>query len=475
MKRPKQIFSIFRSLLLGILLLFIILVLSLDFFSREEEKKDALHRIRERGVLIAMADKNTLDYFIYRGSPMGYHLSLLESFSKFLGVNFRVIVCKDISKQYYYLENNAVDLIAFSIPVTWEGKRRVHYSEPLGKARLVLVQRRPVTSNGSEPKYITSLKDFSGDTVVVRQNDFMEPIYRSVERSAGRKVVLKEVQGVSNEDLVAGVSDGKISYTLCQEELAAVLKQHYENIDISLAVSSAYDYGWCVNRNSDSLLTIINSWLSDEATGKELRRSNSEIFHNQRIAGFFNSDFFSVTGGRLSPYDFEFKNLSNLVRWDWRLLASLVYEESNFHQGKISERNATGLMQLMPDIAEKYGVDSSSTPLQQISAGVKYLKYLDHLLPEEILSPIERINFVLASYNVGIGRILSAREKAVKYGRDPNKWNGGVDYYLLRRSKNEPNYKPDTTLFIQDYKTEGFVDNILSRYYHYRNLYKESE
>ncbi len=130
-------------------------------------------------------------------------------------------------------------------------------------------------------------------------------------------------------------------------------------------------------------------------------------------------------------------------------------------------------MQLMPDIAEKYGVDSTSTPLQQISAGVKYLKYLDHLLPVGILNPIERINFVLAAYNVGIGRILAAREKALQYGRDPNRWNGGVDYYLLRRSKNEPNYKPDSSLFIQDYKTEGFVDNILNRYYHYRNIYKE--
>jgi membrane-bound lytic murein transglycosylase F len=195
-----------------------------------------------------------------------------------------------------------------------------------------------------------------------------------------------------------------------------------------------------------------------------------DIFENQRIAGFFKSEYFSLTGDRLSSYDEAFRSLSRELKWDWRLLGSLVYEETNFHQGKISSRNASGLMQLMPDIAMKYGVDSSSTPFQQIAAGVRYLKYLDQQLPEEILSPVERINFVLAAYNVGIGRILSAREKAVKYGRDPNRWNGGVDYYLLRRSKNEPNFKPDTTLFFQDYKTEGFVDNILERYYHYRNL-----
>ena len=157
--------------------------------------------------------------------------------------------------------------------------------------------------------------------------------------------------------------------------------------------------------------------------------------------------------------------------WDWRLIASLIYEESNFRAGQISSKSASGLMQLMPVTAAKFGIDSAATPAKQIAGGVKYLQYLDKQLPNEISSPVERIYFVLASYNVGIGRVLAAREKAETFGKDKNKWNGQVDYYLLRRSMKNPVAKTDTVdSYPIDYKTEGFVDDIVTRYYHYRNL-----
>jgi membrane-bound lytic murein transglycosylase F len=130
-------------------------------------------------------------------------------------------------------------------------------------------------------------------------------------------------------------------------------------------------------------------------------------------------------------------------------------------------------MQLMPETAAKFGITSDATPAQQIAGGVKYLRYIDKQLPEEITSPVERIYFVLACYNVGIGRVYAARSKAEKFGKDKNRWNGHVDYFLLRRSKKDPVMKNDTaSSFPLDYKTEGFVDDIVTRYYHYKNLIK---
>jgi membrane-bound lytic murein transglycosylase F len=125
----------------------------------------------------------------------------------------------------------------------------------------------------------------------------------------------------------------------------------------------------------------------------------------------------------------------------------------------------------MPETAEKFGMDSLSTPSTQIAAGIKYIRYLDHQLPEDIKDPLERIKFILASYNVGMGRVLSAREKASEYGKDKNKWNDNVDYYLTRRSKKDPNPQPDTIAGLLPYEASGgFVDNILERYYHYKNI-----
>jgi membrane-bound lytic murein transglycosylase F len=127
-------------------------------------------------------------------------------------------------------------------------------------------------------------------------------------------------------------------------------------------------------------------------------------------------------------------------------------------------------MQLMPETANKFGMDSISTPKQQLSAGVKFLKWLDSQLSTEIPDPGERINFILAAYNVGLGKVLIARGQAVKYGKNPNKWNGNVGYYLTRRSQKDPNLSSDSANDLSMYAGAGrFVEDILDRYQHYRN------
>jgi membrane-bound lytic murein transglycosylase F len=126
-------------------------------------------------------------------------------------------------------------------------------------------------------------------------------------------------------------------------------------------------------------------------------------------------------------------------------------------------------MQLMPQTASKFGIDSISTPTQQLTAGVKFLKWLDDQLVEDIPDRHERINFILASYNVGLGKVLWARDRALKYGKNPDKWND-IGYYLTRRSLKDPNYNADSANDNSMYAgAVKYVDNILDRYQHYKN------
>ena len=120
--------------------------------------------------------------------------------------------------------------------------------------------------------------------------------------------------------------------------------------------------------------------------------------------------------------------------WDWRLVASLIYEESNFKPGLTSTRNASGLMQLMPATAAKFGIEAGATPARQIAGGVKYLRYIDKQLPDDITSPVERIYFVLACYNVGIGRVMVARTKAEKFGKDKKSYTFRIVYRSPERT-----------------------------------------
>jgi membrane-bound lytic murein transglycosylase F len=249
-----------------------------------------------------------------------------------------------------------------------------------------------------------------------------------------------------------------------------MLKRAYPNLDAEYSISGFHDYGWAVVHSSDTLLRKINEWITDIKKTKELKQTYLTYFDNPGVSNYFRNDFFSVKGNKLSPFDDVIRKLSKNIFWDWRLLASLIYEESNFHLGVVSSRNAAGLMQLMPETANKFGMDSISTPKQQLSAGVKFLKWLDSQLSTEIPDPRERINFILAAYNVGLGKVLTARERAVKYGKNPNKWNGNVGYYLTRRSLKDPNPSDDSANDLSMYAGAGkFVEDILDRYQHYRN------
>lgn len=470
----KKIFSILRPVLLGLILLGIAAVITHNLFFREEAKKDAFRRIRERGYLIAATDPNSLNYFILRGAPMGYQLELLQTLSKSLGVPLKVIAVNNISRLFYYLDHNAVDVIALNLPMTSHGRKLARFSDPMGETRLVLVQRKPSGNKKDTTLFVADPGMFPADTIYVQNNPFFDPLYNTFVKNTHNNAVLKQLTEVSQEDLVRMVSKGEINYALCQENVAMVCKRSYWNLDASVLAFSLYSWGWVVNSHSDSLRTAINAWLGEYKATGGLKKTYLNYFDNQRIVGVMQSDYFSVTGSRLSPYDKEIREYSRWINWDWRLLASLVYEESNFIPGQISSRSASGLMQLMPETAAKFGADSTSSAAQQIAAGVKYVRYLDQQLPEEITDPRERIYFALAAYNIGINRVLSAREKAEKYGKDKNRWNGHVDYFLLRRSRTDPYANADSTeQYPMDYKMEGFVDNIITRYFHYKNLIPE--
>jgi membrane-bound lytic murein transglycosylase F len=214
----------------------------------------------------------------------------------------------------------------------------------------------------------------------------------------------------------------------------------------------------------------INEWITEIKKTRDLKQIYFTYFNNPVVPNYFRNEFFSVKGNKLSPFDDVIRKLSKNISWDWRLLASLIYEESNFHLGVVSSRNATGLMQLMPATANKFGMDSISTPSQQLVAGVKFLKWLNSQLLTDIPDHGERINFILAAYNVGLGKVLSARNRAIKYGKYPKKWNGNTGYFYIRHSINETPLSADSINDLLMYGGAGrFVSEILERYQHYRN------
>lgn len=79
---------------------------------------------------------------------------------------------------------------------------------------------------------------------------------------------------------------------------------------------------------------------------------------------------------------------------DAALIKAVIRTESYFNPNATSRVGASGLMQLMPQTAAKYGVTDLYSPRQNIEAGVKHLKYLLQRYPDQLAH-------ALAAYNAG--------------------------------------------------------------------------
>ena len=187
------------------------------------------------------------------------------------------------------------------------------------------------------------------------------------------------------------------------------------------------------------------------------------------------SNYNSYSGSMLSPYDDILKKYSHIVGWDWRLIASIMYQESEFKINAKSWVGAYGLMQLMPSVLEKYNIDSTANAEQQIEAGIKHLKFQLSLLPEDVTDSIQRIKFALAGYNSGMGHILDARRLAEKFDKNPNVWDNNVDEFVLKLAN--PKYYHDSVVeygYMRGEETYNLVTEVIYRYEQYKKLIKNN-
>jgi TPR repeat protein len=83
---------------------------------------------------------------------------------------------------------------------------------------------------------------------------------------------------------------------------------------------------------------------------------------------------------------------------DPRLALAIVRSESDFDPLARSPKNAQGLMQLMPETAERFGVRNILDPEQNVHGGLAYLRWLLELYEGDVM-------LAAAAYNAGEGAV----------------------------------------------------------------------
>jgi len=440
-----------------------------------------LPEIRARDTLRAITTYSGTSYFVYRGQPMGFEFELLQRLADQLGVNLQIVVAENIDNLFEMLHEGKGDLIAHNLTITKHRTREVAFTEPFMTTRQVLVQRKPdgwrkMKLHEINAALIRNPVNLIGKKIYVRRNSSYYARLVNLSEEIGGDIEIIAADGdESTEQLIRKVAEGKIDFTVADENIAFISKTYYPDLDVKTPISLPQRIAWALRKSSPELLDAVNTWLEQMKQTPDYYTIYNKYFKNRKAyRRRVRSQYYTLTGDKISPYDSLIRIHAQELGWDWRLLAAMIFQESQFDTLAESWAGAQGLMQMMPAIAEQFGVTDLWNPHQSLDAGSEYLAYLQGQYVD-VPDTLERIKFVLASYNVGENHVRDARRLAEKDGIDPDVWSDAVDRFMLKLSDPEF-YKDDVVKwgYARGEEAVEYVNEVLDRYDHYRRLVRYS-
>jgi len=447
--------------------------LCLFLFACAEKKVPVydFEQIKESGELTIITLSSSTTYFIYKDEPMGYDYDMAKDFCESHGLKLNVKVAENYTRLLEMLAAGEGDLVAAGVSVQNELKDSILYCGLEQISHQVLVQRtkKPVDS------MITDVTQLIGKEVYVKHDTKYHQRLKNLDAELGNGIIIKDVEKdtVTVEDLIGLVAGEEIDYTVADEYIALLNKTYYRNIDVSMPMSFEQRSSWVVRKNTPLLAEALNTWITEKsskplymATIKkyfELSKSLPEVIEEDK--------FVRLPDGAISVFDAIFKQYASTAGYDWYLLAAVAYQESHFRTNLSSWAGAVGLMGLMPRTAAIYGVegDDLEDPEKSVMAGAEYIRYLDNIF-KKIPDSEQRVKFVLASYNGGLGHIADARALALKYGDNPDVWDNNVEKYIELKSK--PEFYNDSVVkcgYLRGAEVINYVSNVTRNWQRFKS------
>ena len=247
-----------------LLVIFLCCILGCGGSHRAEKEKagDDLQQIKDSGELVVLTLYSSTSYFIYRGQDMGFQYELSEQFASSLGVKLRIEVARNVHELIEKLLAGKGDLIAYNLPITKEWKDSLIYCGEEVITHQVIVQRA-----GGRTKPLKDVTELIGKDVYVKPGKYYNRLVNLDEELGGGIHIHKVTNdSISMEDLITQVSQGKIPYTVADNDLAQLNTTYYPNLNIGLSISFDQRASWAVRKDCPKLAAAANKWHEENMT-----------------------------------------------------------------------------------------------------------------------------------------------------------------------------------------------------------------
>lgn len=233
-----------------------------------------------------------------------------------------------------------------------------------------------------------------------------------------------EAQGLpSAAALIAQVSDGTLGYAIVGSIAASLARNIYLDFEVAFRAGPQREVAWIVPPHFGDLRQELDRFLARLKRDGTLARLAERYLPDPRSVRRIDAGVFQERiRTRLPEYRRLFTDAQEKTGIEWRLVAAIAYQESQWDPTATSETGVRGFMQITEDTARHLGVADLLDPAQNVVAAARYLRDLKGKLPSRIGEP-DRTWLALAAFNIGLGHLEDARVLAQRLKLDPDRWS----------------------------------------------------
>src|SRR5438477_6158698 len=180
----------------------------------------------------------------------------------------------------------------------------------------------------------------------------------------------------STEALIRQVSDGTIDYAIVASNDAEALRNVHLNFERAFAVARKQELVWVFPATNALLRDQVNTFFAELKKDGTLQRLIDRYFTYAQMPRLDAGVFQERIKSALPQYRPLFQRAQEATGIEWRLLAAIAYQESQWDTQATSETGVRGLMQLTEETARQLGVVDRMDPQAGVFAAAKYFREL---------------------------------------------------------------------------------------------------
>jgi len=379
--------------------------------------------------------RDPLSWELRPNASTGLEFELMERFARQQNLELLVVPVDHPDSMIMALQTGRGDVIAAQFTPDRERDGWMALTRPYGTVKPMLARLRDDhVGRGIQARPTL-------DTLFLsRWSPFVEAW--AAEKGKEAKHIHRILPGTPEDQLMA-VLLGTQQNAIVTDALAGCEGQRFPALEFTAGEGREEPLSFAIRTNAPKLLLQLDNWLASKGEVSFRLALLDSYMGRVPNAGALRERSMPARSDSISPFDQEFRQYGGGFGWKWQLLAAMAWKESRFDSTAVSNMGAQGIMQLMPRTAQHLGVDPSFAVGDHINAAKRYISRLDTIWMRAVPDRSQRLRFVLASYNAGVGHIIDAQRLAERLGLDPKRWEHNVERAVLLLAKPRYYMRPE--------------------------------